>query len=254
MTFAFDENIAAEYGVNEAIMLNEISLWVKLNTANKRNYYEDRYWTYNSITALNEVFHFWSRETIKRVLSHLKDEGLILTSSFSDDKFKRVNYYTLSDLGMELMWKTHTRLAQNEPDSRLKMSNTSDSNTNIYIDNTVNTSDNTVVASPVLSPTEKIDLLFEEFWKAYPNRRKYNKPGCKAKYRHIPDIEKTHPDIMAALEVHKRSNDWTRDNGQYIPSPYTYLNQERWKLVDTRTELEIKIDEVAKANIDKFLL
>ena len=99
---------------------------------------------------------------------------------------------------------------------------------------------------------QKIDLLFEEFWKAYPNRRKYNKPGCKAKYRHIPDIEKVHADIMAALEIHKRSKDWTKDNGEYIPAPYVYLNQERWKLVDTRDERQIIADDLAMDFINKM--
>lgn len=252
MTFSFDEDLAVKYGINEAILINIIAYWVKLNTVNKRNFYEGRYWTYNSITAFTEIFPFWSRETIKRTIAHLKDENLILTSNFSDDRFKRVNYYSLSDRGMELLWKTHTREAQNEQDSMLKMSQSVDTTNTINIDNTVDTTKETNTASPVLTAEEKIDLLFEEFWKAYPNRRKYNKPGCKAKYRHIPDIEKVHQNIMFALEIHKRSKDWTKDNGEYIPAPYVYLNQERWKLVDTRDERQIIADDLAMDFINKM--
>lgn len=252
MTFSFDENIAVKYGINEAILLNELAFWIKLNTANKRNFYEGRYWTYNSISALADVFPFWSRETIKRTLSHLKDENLILVGDFGNDRFKRVNYYSLSDKGMEIMWIAHTRKAQNEQGSMLKMSQSVDTTNTIDIYNTVVNTEETNTDSPVLTTEQKIDLLFEEFWKAYPNRRKYNKPGCKAKYRHIPDIEKVHADIMAALEIHKRSKDWTKDNGEYIPAPYVYLNQERWKLVDTRDERQIIADDLAMEFINKM--
>ena len=35
--------------------------------------------------------------------------------------------------------------------------------------------------------------------------------------------------MIQAIEQHKRSDQWTRDNGQYIPHPATWLNQRRWE-------------------------
>ncbi len=34
--------------------------------------------------------------------------------------------------------------------------------------------------------------------------------------------------IMTAIERQKQSEQWIRDNGQYIPMPSTWLNQRRW--------------------------
>ncbi len=34
---------------------------------------------------------------------------------------------------------------------------------------------------------------------------------------------------MSALESHKRSAQWTKDNGQYIPTPVTRIDQMRWE-------------------------
>ena len=34
--------------------------------------------------------------------------------------------------------------------------------------------------------------------------------------------------IVQVIALAKKSTDWIRDNGQYIPNPATWLNQRRW--------------------------
>ena len=35
--------------------------------------------------------------------------------------------------------------------------------------------------------------------------------------------------LLTAVERQKCSSQWSRDGGQYIPNPATWLNQERWE-------------------------
>ena len=35
--------------------------------------------------------------------------------------------------------------------------------------------------------------------------------------------------ILTAIERQKASDQWTKDNGQFIPHPATWLNQKRWE-------------------------
>ena len=35
--------------------------------------------------------------------------------------------------------------------------------------------------------------------------------------------------LVAAVEAQKASTQWTKDNGQFIPNPATWLNQGRWE-------------------------
>lgn len=35
--------------------------------------------------------------------------------------------------------------------------------------------------------------------------------------------------ILAALEKHKKSEDWKKDAGKFIPYPATWLNGRRWE-------------------------
>lgn len=67
---------------------------------------------------------------------------------------------------------------------------------------------------------------FDRFWEAYPL-----KVG-KGKARDVFTRKKVAPivdDLLAAIGRQKVSADWTKDGGQYIPHPSTWLNQERWQ-------------------------
>jgi hypothetical protein len=80
--------------------------------------------------------------------------------------------------------------------------------------------------------------LFDKFWSAYP--RKVAKPeAMKAWIKHKPDAELLAA-ILKGLEAAKRSKDWLKDDGQFIPHPSTWLNQRRWE--DEAVEVGGKAD------------
>lgn len=65
---------------------------------------------------------------------------------------------------------------------------------------------------------------FAEFWSAYP--KKVAKGDAeKAWKKHKPDLAK----CLAAIEAAKRSSDWQKDGGQFIPHPATWINGKRWE-------------------------
>ena len=68
---------------------------------------------------------------------------------------------------------------------------------------------------------------FDRFWKAYP-RKTAKQDAAKAFARLNPD-EALMTVILGAVEKQKQSDQWTRDGGQYIPHPATWLNGRRWE-------------------------
>ena len=68
---------------------------------------------------------------------------------------------------------------------------------------------------------------FARFWKAYP-RKQAKEPAWKAWAKIKPDALLVDR-ILKAVNEHKRSEQWLRDGGQYIPHPQTWLNQRRWE-------------------------
>lgn len=72
--------------------------------------------------------------------------------------------------------------------------------------------------------TPKPPRDFDTFWACYP--KKVGKEAAKKAFRKVTTPLET---LINALETQKRSKQWARDNGQYIPNPSTWLNQGRWE-------------------------
>lgn len=68
---------------------------------------------------------------------------------------------------------------------------------------------------------------FQKFWFEYP--RKVGKEKAKAAWEKIKPDEELLAIILAALAKQKKSVDWIKDDGQWIPHPATWLNGKRWE-------------------------
>lgn len=65
---------------------------------------------------------------------------------------------------------------------------------------------------------------FERFWLAYP--RKVGKADARKAFAKVNVPVKT---LLSAIEQQTRSEQWTTENGRFIPNPATWLNQGRWE-------------------------
>ena len=100
----FDEDIAKEYGMAEAVMFQNISFWAANNKSNERNFFGGRYWTYNSVKAFQEIFPYLSIRQIRKTLSNLENRDLLIVSgNYNKSKYDRTKWYALSDLGIEIV-------------------------------------------------------------------------------------------------------------------------------------------------------
>ena len=95
----FNVPLAIMLGVPEAIIFQNLVFWIKTNKANERNFRDGRYWTYNSVKAYSEVFPYFKKSTIRRVLESLEEKGLIMTGDYNEDRRDRTKWYALSDYG-----------------------------------------------------------------------------------------------------------------------------------------------------------
>lgn len=77
------------------------------------------------------------------------------------------------------------------------------------------------------SPAEHLNTGFAKFWKAYPKKVAPD-AARRAWDRKVRSLA-TCSEIMKALDAQKRSENWTKDKGKFIPHPATWLNQGRWK-------------------------
>ena len=95
MNFSFDVDFAKEHGVNEAIMYQYFSYWIAKNKANDKHFYDGYTWTYNSQKALTELFPFWNRAKIQRIISSLENQGLLIKGNYNQLAYDRTTWYAL---------------------------------------------------------------------------------------------------------------------------------------------------------------
>ena len=65
---------------------------------------------------------------------------------------------------------------------------------------------------------------FSAFWDAYPNHK--GKTVARQAFERVDVPLQT---LLDAIEVQKHSRQWTKDDGEFIPNPSTWLNQRRWE-------------------------
>ena len=99
MNHSFNVEIATEYGIVEAILLEHLNFWITKNRANEVNFYDGRYWTYSSTKALAQLLPYVSPKTISRALHHLEDEGLVLFGNYNKSAYDRTMWYALTEEG-----------------------------------------------------------------------------------------------------------------------------------------------------------
>ena len=105
MQHHFDVELAQKYGVAEAILLNHFEYWIELNRTNEKNFYDGRYWTFNSMKAFSKIFPYMTEKKIRNALKHLQDEGLIVTGNYNKLAYDRTLWYAFSDLAESILPK-----------------------------------------------------------------------------------------------------------------------------------------------------
>lgn len=102
MKHIFDVDIATEYGVNAAILFENICYWVKQNEANETNFFDGDYWTYNSKKAFAELFPYMSERQVRTGLDKLIESGLIKTGNYNKLAYDRTLWYALTQKGKSI--------------------------------------------------------------------------------------------------------------------------------------------------------
>jgi hypothetical protein len=89
----------------------------------------------------------------------------------------------------------------------------------------------TVITPPIVPPFGGDSRVsrngFDAFWDAYP--RKVGKLAAQKAWKKLKTPASILPKILEAIDRQRASPQWTKEGGQFIPHPATWLNQGRWE-------------------------
>ena len=214
MNHSFNAEIADMYGVNEAILIENIYFWVSKNKANGKHYHDGKYWTYNSTKAFSELFYYWSESQIERIIKSLVDKNVIEIGNYNEMKFDRTRWISLNESVCSIYRNRKMDLTESPKGFNEIATTIPDINTNINTD---------IVFVPAIAVVDK-EFEFNKFWQLYP--RKQSKASALKSWNKVKPLE--YAKIFESLPVFIKSEQWTKSNGEFIPYPATWLNQQRW--------------------------
>lgn len=99
MEHHFNVELAKEYGILEAVILNHLQFWTEKNRANGTNFHDGYYWTYNSTRAFSELFPYASQKQIRKALQNLINEGIVQTGNYNKTPYDRTLWYSFTEKG-----------------------------------------------------------------------------------------------------------------------------------------------------------
>ena len=91
--------LACEIGLNEAIILQQIHYWLQKS----KNIEAGHKWIYNTYNAWQKQFPFWSIPTIRRTITSLEKQGVIVTGNFNKAGFDKTKWYRIDYQKIESM-------------------------------------------------------------------------------------------------------------------------------------------------------
>lgn len=131
----FDPQISKEYGVNAAIIFQNLAYWIEHNRANETNFHDGRYWTYNSVRAFAELFPYLTDKQIRGALKKLEDGGMILVGNYNKSAYDRTRWYALAEKGLSIYTKGQMNFADRENENAPEGEPIPDINTDVTTPN-----------------------------------------------------------------------------------------------------------------------
>ena len=216
---------AIKYGLEESIFLDAIVYWSKTNKSRKENYRDGRWWTYNSVRGFAEMFPWWSEKQIRRIANSCVEKGALVTGNYNKNGRDRTIWYSPSDELLALYGEDWSD-APICPNGQMHSPKRADASAQMGEPLPCNKPCNNI---PPISPKGDVDLdmLFERFWAAYP--KQVAKPKAKKEWKKLkPSIEQCRA-MSDALIRQKKSEQWCKEGGKYIPKPENWLKDRRWE-------------------------
>jgi hypothetical protein len=95
MLHMFDPELAVQYGVEEAVFIQNLRFWIQRNEANEHNFHKGKYWVFNSQRAWLRLFPYWTRRQLRRIVDKLREIGALEVDCFNESPYDRTAWYTL---------------------------------------------------------------------------------------------------------------------------------------------------------------
>ena len=176
--FYFDTDIAAQVGIERAVILNKIQFWSSKNEDNSYFTHEGTTWISSTRAQLAKQFSWMNKHQVGYAMNKLELHGYIQSGNHHKTQQHRGKWYSITPQ------TTHKEVYEKRAMQVIKTSNASDKNEqplpviDTYIDsNRINIKQEQVIPSPayqdITIDIERFDKPFDDFYNAGLSKARY---------------------------------------------------------------------------------
>ena len=114
MNHSFNVEIATEYGIPCALLLEHILYWVTVNAKKGSNRYNGRYWMYKTVAEFSATYPYLTRKQVRRAIEKLKANELVITVDFGKKQYGGALWYTVTKKG-KMLFSKYGITPENQP-------------------------------------------------------------------------------------------------------------------------------------------
>ncbi len=180
-----------------------------------------------------------NREKVNRIISFFESVSLIVSQTNMHQTLITIELWASSQgdsVSQNVSQVCHQCVTEkdreNEKEKRSKREKEKEKEINKNVKN-----ERIYISRQPTADSSQKEELFDLFWSNYP--KKVGKGYARQCFDKLKPNKELVDTMIRALGEQKKSEMWKRDNGQYIPNPSTWLNQQRW--LDS-LEIEIEND------------
>ena len=222
-------SLAKAIGLNEAIVLQQIHYWLQKSS----NIEVGHKWIYNTYNAWQKQFPFWSIPTIRRTITSLEKQGVIVTGNFNKAGFDNTKWYRIDYQKLESMSR---RCDQNDQTMRSIWTDGADqndqTNTKRLPETTTETTtnNNKGQAQPDHAPYQEIlDYLNGKVGTSYRASSKATQRLIKARSNEgfeVEDFKRVIDNKVASWGKDPKMSQYLRPTTLFGPKFEAYLNEQ----------------------------
>ncbi|UOE96055.1 hypothetical protein [Alkalihalobacillus sp. LMS39] len=105
-------SLAKVIGLNKAIILQQCHYWIQKSSHER----EGRTWFYKTYKEWAIDFPFWGDKTIRKTITELEKDGLLISGNFNKRQFDKTKWYTIDYDAFKKLGTKHC--GQNDPSMR----------------------------------------------------------------------------------------------------------------------------------------
>ena len=95
--FSFNPIIAEQYGVDEAVFIQNVYFWIEKNQSENIEFFDGEQWLYCSVADFSKKLPFWTTRQIERMIKKLENEGALKIGKFNKNSYDRTRWFSLPE-------------------------------------------------------------------------------------------------------------------------------------------------------------